>query len=227
MGPKIARFLIFILIRLFVRLEVQGIEHLPASGAYIITSNHVGRLDAALVYYLLQRDDIVMLAAEKYRESALFRWFAKHLNAIFIDRYNADFKALRAVLGRLSEGYVLALAPEGTRSQSGQLIPARPGAAYLAAKSGAPVLPVGITGSEDSRVKAGLRRLRRPHVVARIGPTFTLPPVPNRGREEALQQYSDELMCRIALLLPESYHGAYKDHPRLKELEVERALAGG
>jgi 1-acyl-sn-glycerol-3-phosphate acyltransferase len=85
---------------------------------------------------------------------------------------------------------------------------------------GYPLLPVGISGSFDEIFFDQLKHLRRPHVTVSIGPRFTLPPLPsgNQGRDEALKADTDEIMCRIAALLPEEYRGFYADHPRLKEL---------
>jgi 1-acyl-sn-glycerol-3-phosphate acyltransferase len=80
---------------------------------------------------------------------------------------------------------------------------------------------VGISGSEQTFPK--LARLQRAHIVARFGPMFTLPPLERDNREEQMKQQTDEIMCRIAALLPESYRGFYADHPRLKELLDEQS----
>jgi len=218
MGYKISRLILKLIVRLFTRLEVFGLENVPPSGPYVAATNHLGRLDPLLVYYLSDRKDIIMLVAEKYREIAIARWFVKRLDAIFVDRYNADFTVLRKALKRLRAGGMLVLAPEGTRSKTGALIQAHPGVSYLAAKAGAPIVPTALTGTEDKNVVGSFRRLRRPKVVVRIGEPFTLPPIPSTDREAALQEYTDEIMCRIAALLPSSYRGVYADHPRLKEL---------
>lgn len=204
--------------RLFVQLEIENQANLPTSGAYIAVANHTGRLDAVLVYDVLRRRDVIIFVAEKYRKYAVFRWLVRQLDAIWLDRYSADFAALRQVLQRLEKGWALAMAPEGTRSKTGALLPGRPGASYLAAKSGVLVIPVGGTGLEDWRVKQNLRHLRRSRVLLRIGEPFTLPPVPAKDREAALEKYTDEIMCRIAALLPEEQRGVYAEHPRLKEL---------
>jgi 1-acyl-sn-glycerol-3-phosphate acyltransferase len=213
-----ARFTINTLMTAFARVEAQGMENVPASGAYVTASNHLGRLDAALVYYLLDRDDITMLVAEKYRNYAIYRWFVKRLNAIWVDRYNADLGAMRASLERLRQGQVLVMAPEGTRSPTGALIEAHSGGTYLAAKAGVPILPVAVTGTEDRSVVAQLKHLKRAHVIVRIGKPFLLPPIKGKDREAILKQYTDEIMCQIAVLLPASYRGVYADHPRLQEL---------
>jgi 1-acyl-sn-glycerol-3-phosphate acyltransferase len=218
MSKQTTQALIRFLTNTLTHTHTQGIENLPATGGYIAAANHLGRLDVALVYSLLNREDIILLVAEKYRESALWRWMVKELDAIWVDRFNADFHAMRAVLQRLHQGGVLVIAPEGTRSPTGGLIQGKPGASFLATKSGLPVVPVAVVGTEDARVKAGLRRLQLPSVTVRAGEPFYLPPAPAKDREAALQRNTDEIMCRIAALLPESHRGVYAAHPRLGEL---------
>jgi 1-acyl-sn-glycerol-3-phosphate acyltransferase len=221
MGYQLARLFIMLLFRLIARVRVIGTENVPSHGAYIAASNHIGRLDAPLVYYLLNRKDILLMVAEKYRSSAFFRWFVKALDAIWIDRFNADFAAMRVVLNRLRDGWVVVLAPEGTRSLSGKLDEARPGASYLAAKAGVPVVPVAVTGTYDPQVLSELRRLRRLEITIRVGKPLIFPPVKGADRESALVTYTDEIMCQIAALLPDDMRGVYADHPRLRELLAE------
>jgi 1-acyl-sn-glycerol-3-phosphate acyltransferase len=218
MAEKITRVLVHLLYRLVSRVEATGMENVPASGAFIAVGNHIGRLDAGLVYYLLGRRDVIMLVAEKYRENALARWLVRSLDAIWVDRFNADFAAMRETLERLRRGGVLIIAPEGTRSPTGGLIEGRAGAAYLAARTGLPVLPVGISGSEDRRVLSNLRRLKRVTITVTVGETFTVQPLERGDREAALQKATDEIMARIAALLPPGQRGIYASHPRLLEL---------
>lgn len=221
MSYHLVRWLIHFVVWLTARVEVHNRERVNKNEGVIVVSNHLGRLDVAFVYYYLNRRDVTVLVAEKYQKSGLFRWGVKALNAVWVDRYNADLVAMRECLNRLKAGHILVMAPEGTRSESGMLIEGRSGASYLAAKSGAWIVPVGVTGTEDALVKANLRRLRRSKVVIRTGEPFKLPPVPRENREAVLEQYTDEMMCRIAALLPPSYRGYYAEHPRLQELLTE------
>jgi 1-acyl-sn-glycerol-3-phosphate acyltransferase len=212
------RFLLNLFFRLFTRLEVRGVENLPASGGFIAAANHLGRLDVALVYHLLDRQDVYLMVAEKYKKYTIFRWLVRRMDAIWVDRFGADFSALREMLKRLHRGGVLVIAPEGTRSPTGALLEGRSGGSYLAARSGVPIVPVAVTGTQDALVKAQWRHLRKLYISVRVGQPFTLPPVRGRDREAALQGYTDEIMCRIAALLPPDYRGVYADHPRLREL---------
>lgn len=215
---KIFRFLVRLILDLLGRVETHGFENAPAQGGYVIAANHVGRLDASLPYYILNRADIIMVVAEKYQKYAFYRWLVRLTNGMFIDRYNMDIAAIRETLRRLQQGQILAITPEGTRSRSGNLQEARSGAIYLAWKAGVPILPVALTGCEDAVVMERLKHFKRLHIKAVAGGIFSLPhTLDGMNRNAALQQYTDEVMCRIAALLPPDRRGVYADHPRLRE----------
>jgi len=214
----ILRTLIRLLFNLIAYVEVSGYEHVPTEGNFVIATNHLGIVDAPLAYYALDRWDLFVLIGEKWKKNGFFRWLGRYFNFIFIDRFNPDIKALRKVMALMDEGKNLVIAPEGTRSRVGSLIEGKPGVSYLATRLGRPIIPVAISGTEDKVIFGNLKRLRRSHIVLKAGPAFTLPPLPRENRDVVLKQYTDEIMCRIAVLLPEMYRGVYKDHPRLKEL---------
>jgi len=218
MAYRLVRFLLNLFFRLFIHFDITGMENVPPSGGFIAAANHLGRLDVALVYHLLDRRDVYLMVAEKYQKYAIVRWLVKRMDAIWVDRFGADFRALREMLNRLQRGGVLAIAPEGTRSQNGALIEGRPGVSFLAAKAGVPILPVAATGTQDALVKEQLSHFRKPHITVRIGQPFMLPPLQGQDRDAVLQEYTDEIMCRIAALLPPDYRGVYADHPRLRQL---------
>jgi 1-acyl-sn-glycerol-3-phosphate acyltransferase len=221
MGLKATRFFIRLLLRLLARVEIRGRENIPATpGNFVIASNHLGLVDALLPFYFLDNSNLVLLVGEKWEKQAVLRWLGKRLNFLFVDRFNPDLKAIRSVITRMRSGEVLVITPEGTRSKVGHLIEGKPGVSYLAAKMGFPLLPVGVTGSFDPVFFGQLKRLRRPKVVVNVGPLFSLPPLPaeSQDREEALRVDTDEIMCRIAALLPEEGRGVYASHPRLKAL---------
>ena len=212
------RWLIRSLLRLIARVDVRGYENLPAENSYVLATNHIGILDAILPFYALGRWDIYIPVAEKWEENWFLNWLGQHFNFVFIDRFHPDIQAMRKLIRLMEEGNALAISPEGTRSRVGSLIEAKPGVTYLATKLNRPIVPIAITGTEDKVILSNLKRLRRSHFTITAGPHFTLPPLPREGRDEALKNYTDEIMCRIAALLPEKYRGVYADHPRLKEL---------
>jgi len=214
----IIRWLIRLLLNIIAHVDVKGYENLPKEGSFVIATNHLGMVDVPIAYYALDYWDMFVLIADKWQQVGLFRWVGKYFNFIFIDRYNADIKALRKVISLMEQNNILVIAPEGTRSRTGSLIEARPGVSYLATKLNRPIVPVAITGTEDKALFGNLKKLRRAHITLTAGPAFTLPPLPRENRDEVLKQYTDEIMCHIAALLPEKYRGFYANHPRLKEL---------
>jgi 1-acyl-sn-glycerol-3-phosphate acyltransferase len=110
------------------------------------------------------------------------------------------------------------IAPEGTRSKIEALQEARPGVAYFASKTGTPVIPVALTGTEDRVVKDNLKHFRRSKIIIRAGKPFILPSLRGQDRDEALASATTEIMCQIGAMLPEKYRGFYAEYPRLKEL---------
>jgi 1-acyl-sn-glycerol-3-phosphate acyltransferase len=197
-------------------IHVEGTENIPPTGGCILTTNHLSRIDTPFLFVIVDRNDLCALVTDKYRFNPLFALFVNVSNSIWINRDIADFTAIRAGLSRIREGGLLGIAPEGTRSKVGDLIQAKNGAAMLAEKAGVPILPVALYGTESAMEK--IRHFKKAEIFARFGPTFTVPPVGRENREEMLTKNTDEIMCRIAAMLPESYRGFYKDHPRTQEL---------
>lgn len=215
---KTVRIITRLILHLIARVELIGFDKIPKTGGVLVAGNHLGRLDAMLGMILTDREDVIMMVADKYRAYAFWRWAVKKMDAIWLNREEADFHALRLAQKRLKAGGLAAVAPEGTRSKTEALLPGKPGAAFLAVKTGVPIIPVAATGTEDRVVRHRLRRLKRLHIVIRVGDPFTLPPIDYHNRDAFLQEATDEIMCRIAALLPPNYRGVYAEHPRLQEL---------
>lgn len=215
---KFLRWLIHTVLKIITKIEPNGYEYLPKKGGFVIAVNHLGFLDAPMAYYALDDWNLFIPVAEKWEENPLWRFLGKHLNFIFVDRFNPDLKSMREMIRRMEEGQTLVIAPEGTRARDEKMAQGKPGVAYLASKMGWRIVPVAISGTEDRLVLGNLKRLRRTPVRLTAGKSFMLPPFPKQNRDEVLQQYTDEIMCRIAVMLPESNRGYYSNHPRLREL---------
>ncbi|MGB7093235.1 MAG: lysophospholipid acyltransferase family protein [Anaerolineales bacterium] len=224
MIARIVRFLNRMFVKAILDIKFYNLDSQPREGALIVAGNHLGVLDALMVFSVIDKRDYIVMVAEYHKNYAFRRWLGKIVGAIFVDRYQADFAALREVMKRLNQGGVLIISPEGTRSKTGGLLPGQPGTAYLASKTGISVLPVSIVGSEDRLILANLKRLRRSPVKVVFGEAIRFAPVSREGREQALQGYTDEIMCQIAALLPEECRGEYANHPRLKQLLDDKSL---
>ncbi|MDA1330084.1 MAG: 1-acyl-sn-glycerol-3-phosphate acyltransferase [Chloroflexi bacterium] len=222
---RIIRTTISVLLRLVANIRVEGWDKLKAvKGRAIVASNHLGRLDAGLALMLMNRDDVILVVAEKYRDYPFFRWMVKQLDLLWLERFEVDLGTLKEVLRRLAKGGILMIAPEGTRSTTEALLEGKPGVAYIAAKSGAPVIPAAVFGSEDRAVRASFKRLRRPKITIRVGEPFIVPTLPKQARDVFLRKQTEEIMAQIAALLPSAYHGVYAEHPRVVELLSSKGL---
>ncbi|GAB4399612.1 MAG: lysophospholipid acyltransferase family protein [Anaerolineales bacterium] len=216
MSPDLLRRVLRFLFGVLTRLEVRGLADFPQLGGCLVAVNHLSALDGPLVYCLLPRADVSALVADKHLRNPLYRWVVETVHGIWIDRENPGVESLRQARQFLKQGGVLGIAPEGTRSRYRTMTLAKMGAAYLADKSEAWIVPTAIYGTEQA-VMTWLC-LRRPKIVVHFGKPFRLPPLERKQRDAALLHNTDEMMCRIALLLPEVYRGAYAAHPRLRQL---------
>jgi 1-acyl-sn-glycerol-3-phosphate acyltransferase len=220
MKYRTLRSIVRFVMKLIADIEVHGIEKLP-EGNLIVAANHLGRLDTAVLLCLIDREDIIMAIAEKYKNHPLFGAIGRAVNGIWLNRFEADYSALRQILERMKQGGMLVIAPEGTRSKTEALQAGKMGVAFLASKSGYPVMPVALTGTEDRAIVENLKHFRRSKIVVRGGEPFHIEVPKGSGREDAMREATDEIMCRIGAMLPGSYRGVYTDYPRLKELLAE------
>ncbi|HPD61952.1 MAG TPA: lysophospholipid acyltransferase family protein [Anaerolineaceae bacterium] len=214
------RSIIGFLLKQLTQTEFIGVENIPPEGGVLIACNHMSRLDIPVLFITPNRPEITALVTTKYLKYPLLRWFIVTAEGIWLDRDTADFSAFRKAVEALKQGKALGIAPEGTRSQTAKLIEGKPGTALLALRTGVPIVPVAIVGTEDGMSK--LLRLKRPRITAEYGKPIIPPKLDRSNREGQLQYLTDEVMCRIAAMMPQKYHGFYADHPRLKELLAEQ-----
>ncbi len=206
----LCRFLLF----LFGSKRIEGQENIPESGPYIVVTNHMSIFDTPLVNISLPPMQLRFFAGEHWEPVPFIGKIMKLSGAIYINRGMVDRQALKEAMVALENGDVFGLAPEGTRSKENVLLRARDGAAYLAVRAkNVPVLPIGVANTE--KWWFNLVRLRRTRFQARIGRPFLLPEIGRRPKSKDLAAYSHLIMVHIAALLPEQYHGYYKDSPAL------------
>lgn len=195
------------------RRRTSGLENIPLHGPCLLVFNQVSLVDTPLLSVLVPRRDVTGLVAKDYRTNPVYRFLVECGGGMWIRRGASDRAALAGALEALRKGWVVGISPEGRRSRTGALIPGKPGPAFLARHSGAPLVPVGF--ADTGRLAAEWRRFRRPTITVRVGPPFQLPPARGKGRKQRLQADTDFIMCRIAALLPPRCRGAYGSHPYL------------
>jgi len=215
------RRLISFLMRHLTHTQFVGLKNVPVSGGVLLATNHMSRMDIPSLFMTPNRPEMTALVTTKYLKYPLLRWFIITANGIWLDRDTADFSAFRKAVEALQAGKALGIAPEGTRSVTATLLEGKPGTALLALRAGVPIVPVAIIGTEDAVPK--LLHFKRPHIQVKYGPAIPAPELDRSNREGQLDRLTTELMCRIAVMMPQRYHGFYTDHPRLKELQAEEA----
>jgi 1-acyl-sn-glycerol-3-phosphate acyltransferase len=197
------------------RVRIEGaIDEIPRTGPVIVAANHSSNLDvpvlgSSLMPKLGRR--LQWLGKKELFDWPIVGWIARNGGIHAIDRSTADIDAFRLATRILEEGHALFVFPEGTRSHDGALGEGRDGVAVLALRTGAPIVPVGVTGSYERWP----RGQKVPHpggrVTARVGSPFRLAEVLPAGldRRAAKAQATEVIMRRIAELLPERQRGRY------------------
>jgi 1-acyl-sn-glycerol-3-phosphate acyltransferase len=153
-----------------IPVRAEGREHLPASGPVILVANHTCYLDPAFLIAAQDRPIRFPTTAEVFRRPAT-RWFMGRMRTICVRRYRPDPVAAAAVLEALAAGEVVGFFPERERSVTGAYQGADPGVAAVAARLGAPVVPVGINGGYQFGPRWADTLRRRP-VLVRFGPAI-------------------------------------------------------
>jgi 1-acyl-sn-glycerol-3-phosphate acyltransferase len=214
-GPRLifryfAHYFLRLTLSVLTELEIRGRKNVPPGGPLIVAFNHLAHVDAMLMIavmpYPVEPITLADLLSVPGTGQAL-----RAYGVIPVNRDQVDRQVVRRALAVLQHGGVIMLAPEARRSVTGALEQARSGAAYLAMRSGAPVLPVAITGTE--KLLDALKNLRRPRLTVTFGTPFTLSHYEGNGRprREQRRQAADEIMIRIARMLPAEYQGVYRE----------------
>ncbi len=201
------RLIFKFIFKLIAKIEITGLERYPEREPFIIAINHLTLIDPVILLAILPPRKITVFVAKKWEHKFLVGSLVRALGGIFVHRGEVDRAALQASLKVLRSGGILGLAPEGTRSRTGGLQPAKPGVAYLATKTNTPILPIGISGHTDALQR--LRRFRRVKIRVNIGELIYLPPVSGKGKTAQLQAYADRVMIALARLIDPDLRGVY------------------
>ena len=195
--------------RMLCRVDDSQLWQVPAHGPLILAANHINFLDVPVVYSHLRPRRVTGFAKVETWDNPALGWAFTLAGAIPLHRGEADVGALRRGLKVLQSGHILAVAPEGTRSNDGRLQRGHSGVVVMALLSGAPILPVAYYGQETLR--KNLRRLRRTDFAIRVGRPFSIETGGVKVTREVRQEIADEIMYQIAALLPPAYRGCYSD----------------
>ena len=199
-----------LLIFLTMRANVSGLENFPRHGPAIVAFNHLGDADAVLLFATLPFSPIEGIGKIELYEHWLVGPVFRAYGIIWVHRGRPDRRAIRAALDGLAQRRMIALAPEGRQTVTGALEQGEQGAAFLALKSGAPIVPVALTGLENDHVFGHLKKWKRAPASLTVGKPFFLKEDPDR--QKMIRDGTQEIMEALASLLPESYRGYYKSN---------------
>lgn len=205
----------YVLLPLYARIEVRGLENMPLEGPLVIASNHLNDADPGILCTRIPRPVAFMTKVELFRIPVLAQ-FLRGFGAFPVRRGEADLSALRVVNENLKRGRAVCIFPEGTREGPAERMrEAQPGAAIVALRNDVPILPVAITGSGRLALPRMFLRIdKRYRVTLTIGEPFHLER-PARLNAEAAREGTRQIMERIAALLPpenRGYYGYVTDH---------------
>ncbi len=201
------RGLIRILVAPFFWWQVKGKENLPQKGPVLIACNHLHIADSPVVASSIPRK-CVFMAKEELWHNKWSRFWVENFGAFPIKRNAFDREAILLAEEWLGKGISLIMFPEGERSKNLQLKKAWPGAAHIALRTGVPVVPVGITGTQNIR-NLKWSFFHHPKIIITIGKPFNPPACNGKPTKEQRNQFRDAIMYKIAELLPPQYRGVY------------------
>lgn len=191
------------------RIDRSELAKVPRRGPLILVTNHVNFLEAPLLYSYLYPRDISGFAKSETWRNPLLGLLATVWECVPVDRGSNDMTSMRLALEALANGKMLNVMPEGTRSHDGRLRRGHEGVVTMALRSKAPIVPIAHSGGEA--FWENLRRGRRTEIRIRVGEAFQLRPPAPGGAKAARSEAADEIMQRIAELLPREYRGEYAD----------------
>jgi 1-acyl-sn-glycerol-3-phosphate acyltransferase len=191
---------------MFTHRIVTGKERVPAHGPLLVVANHLNNADPPLIGISLGRKARFMAKDELFR-NPLARFVLLSIGAFPVNRRRPGKNSLQEADQALAHGFPLVMFPESTRSKTAKMRTGLPGAAMVAIKSGVPILPIGITGTE--KINGPGWWLTRPVIRVSIGMPFTLPAQSQGMTRDDLNDYTGTIMHNIASLLPVEYRGEY------------------
>mgnify|MGYP001068820114 CR=1 FL=1 len=214
------RFLIkWIGFTLLVKLDrVDGLENVPSQGPAILMINHIAFVDPIVVLHVLPRNIVPMAKTEVY-DYPLIGIFPKLWQVVPVHREEVDRQAIKHALEILRAGEILLVAPEGTRGTA--LQEGKEGVAYLASRSGVPVIPVAIQGTPGFPALIFTQAWRTPGAYVHFGRPFRFRPEYRRADRELLRKMTDEAMYILAGMLPPARRGVYSDLSQATQDTIE------
>ncbi len=199
-------------------VKVEGLDNIPKRGPAILLINHIAFVDPIVIVHVVPRNIVPLAKIEVYHYPVI-GIFPRMWGVIPIRREEVDRRAIQNALDVLRAGEIVLVAPEGTRGSTLQR--GKEGVAYLASRSGAPIVPVMLEGTPDFPTLPFTERWRKGGVHVRFGRPFHYRPDLKKANREQLRLMTDEAMYILATILPEQRRGVYTDLSRATQETIE------
>lgn len=213
---RLIRGAVRLIVAIMLDVHVVGRQYVPETGPLIIASNHLSWVDVLLIPAFLKRKVVYMAKEETFQGK--MGWLVRFFGAFPVKRGEADRQSLRTAEEQLKAGRILGIFPEGTRSRIHKLGQAHSGMGMIALRSSAPVVPVAIYGSEKASKKF------RPRITLTFGEPMILTPKGKKITREDIDDSTEQVMLRIASMLPSEYRGVYAEKLPAPEAVIEDTL---
>ena len=204
---KIAVIIVRTILYLICKVDKKELRKIPTTGPFIIAMNHINFLEVPLIFVDLRPRKIHGIAKKETWNNPVLGFIADCWESIPINREGFTARTFRRVKEFLKKGDFIVIAPEGTRTGDGKLRKAHPGIITMAMQADIPIIPLVHYGGES--FWDNLSRLKRTKFTYKVGEPFKL--LTEDKNRETRRELVDQLMYRMAALLPEKYRGYYKD----------------
>ena len=195
--------------RLFFRIDRSELAKVPQAGPLLMMVNHTSNLEGPMLYAFLQPRPLHALAKQELWEQKFMAYLMDMWKSIPVDRQNMGRSTMDACFKVLEDRHILAIAPEWTRSKDGNLQEGKGGVAFIAHKKDVPMIPVAVMGFPS--FSRNIKRLRRTVITIKVGEVFEIVQKGGRIDADTRQALADEIMMRLAIMMPNEMRGHYKD----------------
>ncbi|NLE16814.1 MAG: 1-acyl-sn-glycerol-3-phosphate acyltransferase [Spirochaetales bacterium] len=209
LSERVINSLLRTFFRLFFRIDRTELAKVPQAGPLLMMVNHTSNMEGPMLYAFLQPRPLHALAKQELWDHKFMAYLMNMWKSIPVDRQNMGRSTMDACFKVLDEQHILAIAPEGTRSKDGNLQEGKGGVAFIAHKKDVPMIPVAVMGFPS--FSKNIKRLRRTVITIRVGEVFEIVQKGGRIDADTRQALADEIMMRLAVLMPNEMRGHYKD----------------
>ena len=207
------------IIKLLCKVEGDNLSSVPQKGPLLLVINHINFLDVPLIYTLLYPRRVRGITKKENWDNWFFGLLGNAWEAISIDRENPSKSTFKEIRKSFQDNRILCIAPEGTRSGTGILGEGHPGVAYIALQNRVPLVLITHYGTE--KFWDTIKRFRRTKIIITVSQPFILVNE-SKVNKEIQQEMTEQIMARLAAMLPENYRGVYKNLDVISEQYIEQ-----